>query len=76
MTNLSIPVLTGIIAFIAAIAAPILWVGDIKEVNAVQSNKIETLQQNHTELRNDSRLLGQKIDALLVRQGINPLTIK
>ena len=70
-------------ALLASIAAPILWVSDIKETNAVQENrlansekKFEEIKTEIKEIRSENKLLNDKIDALLWRQGIDPKTIK
>lgn len=59
----------GVFSLGASIAAPILWVGDIKETNAVQEQKIKTLEKNYEKL-------DAKMDALLLKNGINPASIK
>lgn len=76
MGNISAATVVGLMALLASVAAPIIWVGDIKQVNAVQDNKIETLQLNYDALRKDNRTLGDKIDVLLLRSGVDPLNIK
>lgn len=63
-------------ALLASIAAPILYVGNIKETNAVQDNKLTTLEANYKEIKDDNKSINKKIDALLWKQGINPENIK
>ena len=63
-----------IIGLIGAIGVPFLYVGGIKETNAVQANQITTLQENYTELRmeiKDMRIdTNKRLDALLQERGI------
>ena len=74
--QINLSLLTGIAAFIAAIAAPIIWVGDIKQVNAVQDNRLGTVETNYMRLEGKLDMQSEKINALLVKQGINPDKLK
>ena len=74
--QLQLGLITGVFALIASVAAPILWVGNIKETAAVQENKITTLERNYNELRGDYKTLDAKINALLLKNNINPDKIK
>jgi len=75
-SQIQIGLITGVFALIASVAAPILWVGNIKETAAVQENKITTLERNYNELRGDYKTLDAKINALLLKNNINPEKIK
>ena len=75
-SQIQIGLITGVFALIASVAAPILWVGNIKETAAVQENKITTLERNYNELRGDYKTLDAKINALLLKNNINPDKIK
>lgn len=70
--QIAITTLTGVGALIAAIAAPVLWVGGIKEVNAVQDVQIQNLITQQAKIEASYQQLNNKIDALLLRNGIDP----
>lgn len=76
--NLSIGAVTGIASMCASIAAPILWVGGIKEVNAVQDVRIQSVEARQIEFNENIKELNAKLNALLIANGINPdrITIK
>lgn len=67
--------LSGIIALIASIASPILWVGQIKETNAVQDSRLNTIDRETGELRSDVKEISRGMTALLIKNGINPNTL-
>lgn len=71
--NVTIAMIMSAFALIGTIAVPILWIGDVKEAsavqNAVQDTRLNALDKNYESLN-------AKMDALLIRNGINPLTVK
>lgn len=68
--------LTGIFGLISSIAVPIFWVSDIRAINTVQDNNIKTLQDEKAEMKADIKELRRGMDALLIKNGINPDKIK
>lgn len=73
MNNL-LPILLGLSALIGSVIAPTLYVGGIKEVNAVQATEIRTLQDNYSDLRLEIKEMrtdtNKRLDALLSDRGI------
>ena len=63
-----------IIGLIGAIGVPFLYVGEIKETNAVQAEQITTLQGNYIDLRKEIQDMRadttKRLDALLLERGI------
>lgn len=72
LTNPVFAAITGIGGMCASIAAPILWVGGIKEVNAVQDVRIQAVVEKQTEFSGDLKEINAKLNALLIANGINP----
>ena len=64
-------ILISIAALIGAIVAPTLYIGDIKEVNAVQNVKITAVEQTQAEIKSDIKEIRKGMDALLLRNGIS-----
>ena len=74
--QIPISVLLSIAAFIGAIIAPTLYVGGIKEVNAVQDVRILTIEKTSEEIKTDVKEIRQGMNALLLKNGINPDKLK
>lgn len=72
MKEINIGVLASVISLLASVAAPILYVGSIKEVNATQQLQINQNKDDIKENDSDIKNLNAKIDALLWRNGIDP----
>ena len=68
----SISFLIGLSALIGSVIAPTLYIGGIKETNAVQANQISTLEKNYGRLEQKLDSQDEKLNALLVRNGIDP----
>jgi len=75
MNNL-LPILLGISALIGSVIAPTLYVGGIKETNAVQASEIITLQKNYERLETKIDAQNEKLNAILIKIGVNPDKIK
>ena len=60
----SVGALVGVSSLIASIAAPVMWVGSIKEVNAVQDNRLTTIE-------NSLENIGNKLDGLVTKEDLN-----
>lgn len=73
--NVTIAMVTGIFGLIASVAVPIVWITSLKEVNAVQDNKISNVEKNYSELNDRLGGVNDKLDALLLKQGINPALV-
>ena len=71
MNNL-LPILLGLTALIGSIVAPTLYVGGIKEQNAVQASEISTLQKNYERLEIKIDKQDEKLNMILVKLGGNP----
>lgn len=73
-SNMQIGTLGIIIGLIGAIGVPFIYVGGIKEINAVQANQISTLESNYNELRTEIKDMradtNKRLDALLQDRGI------
>ena len=72
MFNPTFAAVAGLGSMCASIAAPILWVGGIKEVNAVQDVKIATVVERQIEFNENLKEVNAKLNALLIANGINP----
>jgi hypothetical protein len=70
MSQISLTALTGVAAFVAAIVAPTIWIGDIKQVNAVQDTRISTVEQGNKEIRENVEYIRRAIEVMSVKQGI------
>jgi hypothetical protein len=51
-------------------------VSDIKTEVAVQENRISSVEDGISDIKNDNKILNSKMDALLWERGINPDKIK
>lgn len=71
-TQSIITVCIGVASLICSVIAPTLYISDIKEKNAVQDNQIFTLQETYKDLRTDNQALSDKLDRLLIANGLNP----
>lgn len=74
--QIQIGILVSGFALLASIAAPILWVSNIKETNAVQDNKLANIEENYKEIKDDIKELRKGMNLLLIKNGINPEKIK
>lgn len=74
--QITIHMLLTVAALVAAIAAPIVWAGQINSANAVQDIKISALQDNYLKLETKIEETNAGINALLIEHGINPTTLK
>lgn len=74
MSN-SFGIISAALGIISSIAAPILWVGGIKEVQATQGAQIVELQTFKAGTEKDIKLMSKKIDLLLYKNGIDPSVI-
>lgn len=70
--QIAVASLLSISALVGSVAAPILWLSQLKEVNAVQDVKIANIQAEQTRIEDEYTQLNNKIDALLIRNGIDP----
>ena len=74
--QIQLGILGTIVALIAGIGTPFIWGGNIKAVNDVQNVKIQTLEQSTAETRGELKELNKKLNALLIKSGIDPDKIK
>ena len=65
-----------ILGLIGGIGVPFIYIGNIKAVNEVQDVRIGSIEQQHIDNKEDFRILSAKVDALLIKEGINPSKIK
>lgn len=70
MGQITITALTGIAAFVAAIVAPTIWIGDIKQVNAVQDARITTVEKTNAEIRDNVEYIRRAVEQISIKQGI------
>lgn len=70
--QITIGVLATVAGLFAGVAAPILYVGDVKKDVAVQAAEISAIVDNINDLKSDNRDFAKKIDALLINRGIDP----
>lgn len=74
--QLQIGVLAGVISLVASIGVPFVWVGNVKgeieSKNNVQDVQITTLQATTQETREDIKEIRRGLNALLLKEGINP----
>ena len=72
--------LAGILGLIASVGVPFLWVGnvksDIEKVNVEQGKDIGQLQKDREEMKDDLKELRKGVNALLIKNGINPEKLK
>ena len=73
-----ITLIIGISALIGSVVAPTMYVGDIKADNKVQASEILALQGNYEKLEKKIDNQNDKLNALLIKAGVNPdkITIK
>lgn len=78
--QIQISLAVGVLASIAYIVTPVLWVSGTNQTFAIQQTKqdaeIQTLQQNYQDLKLSTDRLNKAMDKLLFRAGIDPTTIK
>lgn len=79
-SQIQISLAVGIMAAIAYIVAPVLWITSTNQSTAVeqsqQNSDIKQLQQNYTELKTSNDRLNKAMDKLLFKAGIDPSTVK
>lgn len=74
--QIAIHALLSIAALISAIGVPIFWASGLQATNTIQDDHITTLEANYAKLEGKLDIQNDKLNALLVRQGIDPNNIK
>lgn len=76
MSPSTIGVIVGMCSVGASFVAPTLYVSGIKETNAVQDVRISNVEGSQINMQANIKELSDKIDALLIANGINPNKLK
>lgn len=79
---ISISVASATVGSLIVLATPIFFFANMKETNAIQDLRIATLEEDKREMKGDIKEIAQrqveanqKLDALLLKQGLNPTAV-